>query len=425
MKTPRRRITYSVCQAMRPPTPNPPVLPELLQSLRIDPMERTRSETDTILRYLILNKRLLNMLENSQRMRAAAQSATLVTISNGDVLFYEGDDRDGWYLVLDGTVDVVIRLCLLAEDCFIDPDPQKLDPYAQLMEQMELTVQDDKLKRIAVLKPGQIFGHQSYLLDRPRTATVVGSSDTVDLIKLDSDLFRFSHAFYAARDHLNTHKELCRSVFPRLNNEKLTMITVMSDIITLKPGTKITPETSLGKNLYVIKSGTVNRYKVIDFSDVSFRKIHAPFEGLELHFPDGERPVHTDDLTAGMVFADPSITSLRDSEFRVDKQGPAELFAIDLSYFETVVGAAEMRLLTQTLRNRTTDEEAMKIWVEAKKQRLWTNFKAKEIKKSHKHLKGEKEFLTSTVALRTPRVPKSMKTYRPKKVVPYASKSLR
>ena len=86
----------------------------------MDPLERTRSETDTILRYLLLNKRLLNMLENSQRMREAAQSATLVTISNSDVLFYEGDDRDGWYLVLDGTVDVVIRLCLLAEDCFVE-----------------------------------------------------------------------------------------------------------------------------------------------------------------------------------------------------------------------------------------------------------------------------------------------------------------
>ena len=97
-----------------------PVLSELLQSLRIDPIERTRSETDTILRYLLLNKRLLNMLENSQRMREAAQSATIVTISNSDVLFYEGDDRDGWYLVLDGTVDVVIRLCLLAEDCFVE-----------------------------------------------------------------------------------------------------------------------------------------------------------------------------------------------------------------------------------------------------------------------------------------------------------------
>ena len=410
---------------MRPPPPDPPPLYEVMQSLRTNPFERSDSDVDVIFRHLIMNKKLVKMLENKERLEIASRTATLVTLSCGDILFQEGDESDGWYLVLTGQADVIVRICHVAEDCCIDPNPRTPDPYAPLMKQLDIDPLDDKLKQVNVLEPGSIFGHHSYLLDRSRTATIVAGSDTVDLIRFDPAIFRFSRAFYLQRDMIATNKELCRRAFPRLNDEKLTMLAAMSDMITLKPGTRLNEESGIGSNLYVIKSGTVKRYKVVDFSDLSFRRIEAPFEDLELQFPDGMRSVHTDNLGVGAAFPDPSIRSMHDSDFHVDGLENVEVISIDLAYFDTVVGAIEMRRVAQELRNTIKDEDVVRLWVDGEKKRLWTKFKAKEMKKSYKHMKGEKEFHARTVALRTPRTPKSMKSYRPKNVVPYASKSLR
>jgi hypothetical protein len=47
------------------------------------------------------------------------------------------------------------------------------------------------------------------------------------------------------------------------------------------------------------------------------------------------------------------------------------------------------------------------------------------MKEAHKEIKTDNQFKQSTLAIRIPKVPSALKDYKPKKVVPYASRSLR
>jgi hypothetical protein len=187
----------------------------------------------------------------------------------------------------------------------------------------------------------------------------------------------------------------------------------------------ITSESSLGRYLLIVKKGTLARMRVIDFTRLSFRKIDAPFEGLELHFPDGDHPVHTDDLTPGMMFPAPSVSELIDIGFQVKAVGDVVLLALDADYFKIVVGSTEIEKLRQSLKSTLTENEVVRIWVNAEKQRRWDKFKKSEIEKAKKEYRTDWEFRTQQLAIRKADVPTALRDYKPKKVVPYCSKSLR
>jgi len=293
------------------------------------------------------------------------------------------------------------------------------------MDLMELDVQMDKLRRVNRLKPGDIFGHHSYLLDRPRTATLVGASDVVELMRFEPEVFQQTSSLLIAKNLFTEHKSLVHQVFPRLRDDQTTLIAAFSDIIALKAGTTITSETTLGRSLYIVKVGTIARFRVVDFTHLSFRTVGAPFEGLQLHFPDGFYPVHTDNLEVGSLFADPSIEDFRESMFNVRTSTEVELLALNVDYFRIVAGAFEVEHVKQEMRSDLTDEQVIKIWVAAQRERLWDRFKGRQIKDAHREIKTERQFKASLLAIRVPKLPGGIRDYRPKKVVPYVSKSLR
>jgi CRP-like cAMP-binding protein len=64
---------------------------------------------------------------------------------------------------------------------------------------MELDPAIDKLKRVNRLKHGSIFGHHSYLLDRPRSGTLVASSDVVDIVRFEPEVFQQTSSLILAK----------------------------------------------------------------------------------------------------------------------------------------------------------------------------------------------------------------------------------
>jgi CRP-like cAMP-binding protein len=425
MKCPRSRSKLVLSKAFHPPPIGPPPPQQVAATLGVPRAKRTPEDLQILLRFFVAIQTFLGMLENSDRVRQAAKTATVVTIHKDDILFFEGDDPDGWFMVLTGTIDVIIRLFLVAEDCLISDQEYETTEFAQLSERMELDPSIDKLKRVKRLKPGEIFGQHAYLLDRPRSATLVASSDVVDLVRFEPEIFQQTSSLITAKTLFAEHSALVEKVFPRLREDQVTLIAALAEVIELKAGRTITAETSLGRWLYIIKTGTIARSRVVDFTALSFRKCEAPFEPLELHFPNGMHPVHTDNLEVGALFADPVIEDLTDSMFIVKTATPVKLLALDADYFRIVAGRHEIERVREDLKSDLTDELVIKIWVNTEKARLWEKFKQRVTKAAHREIKTELQFKNSTLAIRIPKVPTALKDYRPKKVEPYASKSLR
>lgn len=426
-KTQRRNKTQKlvISKTFRPPPPGPPLTNDVIDALSTQPSERTYSQQQILFRYLLLNKNIGYMFDSPEAVDQISKTATITILNKSSILFCEGDIPNGWYLIVDGSVDVVIRYFLIAEDCLFDSDIDEITDFAQLMDLMHLDVKVDKLKRIKTLCENDVFGQHSYYLDKRRSATIVGVSSETILMKFPESTLKNTESLIRLTRIFAINKSLIHSALPRLRDDQLLLINGFSEEIKVPAGRKITERSPLSNSLYIVKEGCLKLMRMVDFTDYSFRKTSATFESLQLHFPDGYSPVHIGDLRPGSIFADPSVHEVIDSYYQLHATTDCLLIALNFEYFKIVAGKKEVGLIREELRSKLSSEEVVRVWANTEKQRLWKNFKKKGVKDAHKELKTARRAQTSMVAIRIPSKPKSFKEYHPKKVVPYVSPGLR
>lgn len=93
-----------------------------------------------------------------QRLRVVAMVGRIVAYRDGEVLFRRGEEGDAAYVVLKGSVDVLI------------PGPA-----------------GDR--KVAELGQGELFGEIAVLCDKPRTSTIAAHGD-VEVLHLERDVLR-------------------------------------------------------------------------------------------------------------------------------------------------------------------------------------------------------------------------------------------
>ena len=405
--------------------PGPPDLNDVIRSLRKNVNDRSSSDKLLLYRYLLFNQEINFMFGTAKQIDEASKEVEYVMLKRDEVLFYEGEDPDGWYLVVSGSVDVIIRYFIVAEDCLVESDARESQEFYNLMSKMRLDVTIDKLKRIKTLKNGQIFGQQSYLLQKSRSSTIIGVDNRTILMKFPGSLLVNTHAMIKLKNYMTETKALIKNVMPRLREDQLFHLNAFSRNETISKGKRISAKCPLSRSIYIIKQGTMKRLRIVDFTECSFMKFSAPFESLQLHFPDGPHPVHVDDLKVGSVFVDPSVRELTGNEYILKATSDVTLIAIDYDYFRIIVGSYETERIKQDLKTRFSDTEAIQCWIKSEKERLWKKFKSTQIKDAHRELKTARRAESSTVAIRIPAQPKSIKEYHPKKTIYYLSPSLR
>lgn len=426
-KNQRRNKTQKliISKAFHPPPPGPPLITDVIDALFISPSERTYHQQQILFRYLLFNKDINYMFETTDLIDQISKTATYVSLKKSSILFREGDIPDGWYLIIDGSVDVIIRYFLIAEDCLFDSDEIDTTDFTHLIDSMHLDVTVDKLKRIKVLKENDVFGQHAYYINKRRSATIVGTSNETILMKFPETTLKNTKSLIRITNILSNNQSLIHLALPRLRNDQLLLINAFSEEIKVPIGRKITQKSPLSRSIYIVKEGCLKLMRVVDFTDYSFRKTSAAFESLQLHFPDGFYPVHIGDLRPGSMFADPSAYEVVDPSYQMHTTAETVLIALDFEYFKIVAGNKEVNSVREDLKSKISDEDVVRIWANTEKQRLWNNFKTKGLKDAHREIKTARRAQTSMVAIRVPSAPKSLKEYRPKKVVPHVSPGLR
>ncbi|EAY20430.1 hypothetical protein TVAG_110420 [Trichomonas vaginalis G3] len=431
MRTKKRSQKLTLRPNVLNPTFTLPSVNEIRSALKTDINSRSSDQLQAIFLWLMLNKKVTHLIESTTELEELAKLAEYKILQKNDVLFYEGDDSEGWYVMFTGTTDVIIRLFLVAEDCLFDSDETDSTEFAPLMSKMDLDIQHDKLQRVKVNVAGDVFAYHSYIpdetgkseIDGKRHATIVCSSDYAELVYFPTSSFE-KYALIKQKDLYQKHCENLKRVFPRIRDDQVEHLSLLSEVMNIPAHTTITSEKCFGRYIYIIKSGTIARYRVVDFSDLSFRTISAPFETLQLHFPDGMHPVHTDNLVEGSVFLDPSVHTLTGNEFNIKTKTDVVLIALDIDYFKIIVGTFELERVRQEIKSTLTDDQVRKIWVDSEKKRLWEKFKTRTAGEAKREIKGENDFKTGYVVARKADCPSALPAFRPRIVKPYAPSHL-
>jgi len=121
--------------------------------------------------------------QDTALIRQVAERCTLITASAGDTILQEGDDADGFFLLLEGTATVHVALT----------------PGGPATE-------------VRTIRAPQTIGEMGLLLDTPRSASVVASSDV--------QLARFTRRLFDAmfQQVPGFGRSICRSLADRLKH---------------------------------------------------------------------------------------------------------------------------------------------------------------------------------------------------------------
>ena len=364
-------------------------------------------------------------------------------------------------------MDVIVRLFLIAEDCIIEDEESLKEnlQYAPLIHQMDLDVEHNKLRRIKTLRPNDVFAYHSYILEKKRTSTLMCSSDYCELIVFPRTTF-YDYCITKARTNYSDYYDLIHTSFPSFRDEQIEHIALYSYITKIPKSTKISKENSFGRNIYILKEGEIARNRLVDFSDLSFRTIPGAYSSLDLKFPDGVLPVHTDNLTQGNVFIDPIYGNEHDEEnlsgsteyfnfslirstesFNLTEtnsqatlqnkeqgniiilktQTDVELLTMDIDYFAIIIGEFEFERIKQSIKSEMSDNDIIMIWYNQEKEKLWKKFKVRTESEVKTQLYGKNHATDGTSIARdylTESRPTSMSSFRKRKIVQKCSRHL-
>ena len=448
----------------QPPKIIPPELHEVREALSTDPKERTEAQNQKIFIHFLLNEKICELMNDKKELPELAKVAKYQVLRKNDVLFYEGDDSGDWFCILNGTLDVIVRLFLIAEDCIIEDEESSKDnlEYAPLIHQMDLDIEHNKLRKVKTLKTNDVFAYHSYILEHKRASTILCSSDYCELIVFPRTSF-YDYCISKARANYNDYTDLIHNSFPALRNDQIEHIALYSYITKVPKNTKISKENTFGRNIYILKEGEMARNRLVDFTKLSFRTIPGAYSSLDLKFPEGIQAVHTDDLKQGNIFFDP-ILAIQESDENLSlsvedfsmynstesfsmmetnstssskpfknniiilkTQTDVELLTLDVDYFAIIVGAFEFERVKQNIKSNMDDQDIIMIWYNQEKERLWKKFKTKTESEVKTQLKGKQHAYDGTSIARDylddPR-PTSMGAFRKRKITPKCSTHL-
>lgn len=377
-----------------------------MEALETPPAHRTAQMVDAIFNILSKWPDFTGCIQNDDERRSICQKIELEEHHAQTILFCQGDDPDGWYLVYKGSCLVIIGWPDDSYNDGIGPDTIRTLRY-QFGE-------NANFRCLAIKKPTQEFGSTALIKEKPRNATIFVNEDSL-LLRVDANNYRDSVAWYAQTllerkaSFLERVKDLspfreCPECFLRLA-ENLREI-------HLKKGEIYSYDNPICKGFIVMQSGMISKHYKADFSKVKYIKNIQLMEGVNIEIPTDEEDVQTDIYCAKQVVPDPSLAIEGHKKFILvvvkDSVG-YELMMSDLYYL--VPFDIRERMIEAVLQD-PDDKSLVNKWIDREKAMVWKAYKKRINKEARDFVKAEKRITNGTLISRVPKQPKAIKSPR-------------
>ena len=369
------------------------------------PRLRSDEENGVVFRALMGIQQLMSIVPDSKVIDTLSKNVQLFNMERGATAYVEGSTPNGMFIVHKGRMDSIARLFVLANEGYFDLEGDESGVlYPKLRKELEVDESHDMLRRIRSYGPGDVFGDGAYLMETSREESVVAA--------VDSQVIFIPHTY--AADYLipcisAQYKEKIKSIenaIPHIAPDQVSKLAAFASIRTMHKGYEISDRSEV----YILRDGVVARFKSVDFSMINFRRQPAPFESLEIRYPDKPTLVHTDDIKTGELFTASSNELVTQ---RVKEE--SSVVVITGEFLKIIVGNVMYDSIMDRAEFKTPDSELIQIWTENRKKKNWEEFKKRVVKESHKRLKVEAEARAGTYAIRRPSNPKALGFYKPRK----------
>jgi CRP-like cAMP-binding protein len=334
------------------------------------------------------------------------------------ILFKQGDEPDGWYLVFSGMCSIHIKLPVHNEDGHSQIPAQTVALLRNAFGPDECFIQ------VALKGPTQEFGSTALTNNEKRNATIVVDEPS-QILRVDPQLYRDTAAWFA-RAQLEKGAALLshipelqflretRDIFARLaenvKQEKIETGTVI-DANYFRKVTEAGGKDKYEDCFIVVEEGLLWKRRTVDFT--GYKADEMAESGLAITIPTGKHTVRVRTFQAKSMFPDPALTEYVPYPFTLVVLEPVVAYRLKVKDLASMLLTAQMQRIRDEFRDEPDDAQVVKIWIAEHQAKQWQLFKQKCVKEAREMVKVEKAIMRGQWGLRLPAPPKAIKDHEP------------
>jgi CRP-like cAMP-binding protein len=416
----RRRLKRKVLFVPRKPhvdSDNKRTPEAALAALKIPPPDRTPQDIDAILAIVGTWEDFTHFIHSDQERKEVCRHMCLDFRQANTILFKQGDEPDGWYLVFSGMCSIHIKLNAHNEDGHSQIPAQTVALLRSAFGPDECFIQ------VAHKGPSQEFGSTALTKNDKRNATIVVDEPS-QILRVDPQLYRDTAAWFA-RAQLEKAAALMshipelqflretRDIYTRLaeniKQEKIEIGTVV-DTNYFKKVSEMTKD-KYEDCFIVVGEGLLWKRRVVDFT--GYRGEEMEESGLAITIPTGKRTVRVRTFQAKSMFPDPALKEYVPYPFTLVVMEPVIAYRLKVKDLASMLLTTQMQKIRDQFQDEPDDAQVVKMWIAEHQAKHWQLFKQKCVKEARGMVKVERAIMRGQWGLRLPAPPKAIKDHEP------------
>ena len=364
--------------------------PEMcLESLRVPPADRTEQDVDNIVDVVGKWPDFRSNIRTDQERREVCRSIMCEEKEGNTLLFKQGDQPDGWWLIFRGQCSIHIKMK--------DDSKNGLMPPATLaLLRKEFNDPDANFFMVAVRGYAAEFGSVALTKNAVRNATIVVDTPSI-LLRVDPQLYRdtaawFNRAQIEKKANLLAHiPELSflresRELFTRLaenmpeHHYETGELKYEYVAKVPKPNNPSQFEEKLAtitSSFLIVEDGLLGMQRVVDFSKHQQDTSKSSIGVIPIRIPKGKFSVRLKTLGPKTMFPVPGLTDFVAYPFSMIVLEPVTVYELKLSDMASLLPRTQLERIKEAFRKEPPDEAVATMWIEKQQAIQWQAFKRK------------------------------------------------
>lgn len=391
-----------------------PTEEELIRALDVNPSDRTQKDIDTILAIVGKWKDFQTFIKMDQEKKEICRRITYERYDTNDFVIKQGDDPDGWYLILSGTCSIYI---------FMNADfgHESITPSA-LSTLKNSFGQEKCFLCVAKKYPTQEFGSTALTNNDKRNASILADEPSL-ILRVDPHLYRDTAA-WVARAQLEKKANLLSHIpqllfLKELPPEDKIFTRLGENMIEnrLETGRVINAQNPVAEGCFcVIEEGLLYKQRVVDFTNYKKNdtklKLNQNQHQFPINLPPGKHTVTIKNYGPKTMFPDPALQEFIVYPFSLVVIEPVTFYALKVSDLRSMLLNTHIERIKNSILDEPTDSEVIQMHIERQQAIQWQLYKKKCVKEVREAIKVEKQMALGQWCVRRARTPKPIKEHK-------------
>ena len=382
----------------------------IYSSLETPPHQRSIPQKTSIKLLLQSFNSFINQFPSELLQKEMSQIVSLEKKNKGTILYRPGDEPDGWYIILNGSLLVIestneepLKKSEILSFEIINnllSLPNQKDKYFKLKEIIKNKMDFGKLDNQEIIPRNNYI----YILENTNLLYFNSISyylclSQFNLLQLERKTNLISKTKYFS--YLTYNMEICSNIAKSLKE------------IKLKKGFIIDENFNLEKGFLFLETGKIYRKRIINFNFINKSLLNNEVGELIIKIPNGITQIITNKLINFESFCLHKCYEKK-IDFYFEIIEDSICFFLNYNDFFNIIPLEIQKKILFELYDNKTDQDVVENWLKKEIAIQWRIYRKKCVNEALDFVKTNKLNSPDEIITRIPKQPESLKFYHPK-----------